>query len=58
MQQERSYVRGLLYSIAPKVGRKPQDMDPFIKKLEDQWYDTKDALSKLSSQDYSRLQIP
>ena len=58
MQQQHSYVRGLLYGIAPKLGRKPQDMDAFIKKLEDQWYDTKDALSKLSTQDYSRLQIP
>jgi hypothetical protein len=40
-QQNQSYVRGLLYSLAGKLGRQPQEMEQFIRKLESQWYDSK-----------------
>lgn len=53
-----SYVRGLLTDLAKKLGRNPQEMEPFIKKLEDQWYDSKEALQKLTLNDYARMQIP
>lgn len=55
---EQSYVRKLLYDLSIKLGRKPQEMERFIKALEDQWYDSKDALAKLQPADYARLQIP
>lgn len=33
-------------------------MERFISILEEQWYDTKEALAKLSPSDFARLQIP
>lgn len=55
---QKSYVRELLSNLSVKLGRKPQDMERFIHILEDQWYDSKEALSKLQPSDYARLQIP
>lgn len=40
------------------MGRKPQEMDRFIQTLEEQWYDSQEALAKLQPTDYTRLQIP
>ncbi len=54
----QSYTRELLYGLSAKLGRKPQDMERFIHILEEQWYDTKDSLAKLTPADYVRLQIP
>ena len=53
-----SYTRNLLYRIAAKIGRQPQEMDPFVAILEREWYDSKEALAKLQPNDYARLQIP
>ena len=55
---QQSYVRTLLYNLAPKLGRAPQDLERFIKVFEDQWYDSKESLAKLKPSDYARLQIP
>jgi hypothetical protein len=55
MQTNSSYVRKLLYDLAKQIGRQPRDMDPFIQKLEGQWYDSKEALQKLQPNDYARM---
>jgi hypothetical protein len=53
-----TYTRKLLYSIADRLGRKRQDMDRFIKTLEDNWFDTRESLASLSPQDYQKFSIP
>lgn len=53
-----SYIRNLLSTLSAKLGRRPEEMEPFILKLEGQWYDSKDSLKKLTPEDYARLQIP
>ena len=53
-----SFVRRLLYDLANRLGRNPKQMDPFVQKLESQWYDSKDALKSLTPNDYKRLEIP
>lgn len=39
-----SFVQNLLESIASEIGRPVSSVEPFIKTLENEWYDTKDAL--------------
>lgn len=47
-----SYTRNLLYSIADKIGRSRSDMEGFIKILESNWYDSKESLRALRTNDY------
>lgn len=53
-----SYTRQLLYSIADNMGRNRKEMDPYIHVLQKNWYDSQEALQKLTINDYDKFDIP
>ncbi|KAM3139728.1 hypothetical protein pb186bvf_008186 [Paramecium bursaria] len=56
--QQSTYVRKLLEKIALDQKRPVADVEPFINVLEQNWFDTKEALRDLSDQDYQNFKIP
>lgn len=54
----QSYTRSLLYAIADKIGRRREEMDKFIRLLEDNWYDSKAAIASMTPADFQKFQIP
>jgi hypothetical protein len=40
------------------MNRRREDMEPFIRKLESEWCDSKEALAALTPNDYQRMGIP
>lgn len=48
----------VLASIAKDLNKPIASVQPFITTLEDNWYDTREALSQMSDQDFEKLKIP
>lgn len=40
------------------MNRRREDLEPFIRKLEAEWCDSREALASLTPNDYQRMQIP
>lgn len=53
-----SDTRQLLLKIGEKLNRKPQDMEAYIKTMEDNWYDTIESLKQLTDQQFDALKFP
>ena len=48
----------MISSITKRLGKSPETVEPLIKKLEDDWFDTVDSLKKLTDKDWDAYPIP
>ena len=53
-----SEVEQLLVEIGKGMGRSAEQMKPFVTKLEEQWYDTKDSLKGIDDDTWKTLGLP
>lgn len=51
-------VRNLLLDIGASLGRTPEQMQPLITKLEDQWYDSLESLRGIQESQWAALGLP
>jgi hypothetical protein len=50
--------RELILSITERLDKPPETVEPLIKKLEDDWFDTADSLKKLTDKKWDTYSIP
>jgi len=50
--------RELISSITKRLGKSPETVEPLIKKLEDDWFDTVNSLKKLTDKDWDTYPVP
>eukprot|EP00826_Nyctotherus_ovalis_P041492 TRINITY_DN4182_c0_g5_i1.p2 TRINITY_DN4182_c0_g5~~TRINITY_DN4182_c0_g5_i1.p2 ORF type:complete len:122 (+),score=28.25 TRINITY_DN4182_c0_g5_i1:170-535(+) len=54
----KTTVRELMLSIAKKLNKSPEIVEPMVKKLEDDWFDTAESLKNISDEAWDAYSFP